>query len=528
MFRIMTHYLKAYKWQVLALMVFQIAQALLALYLPNLNADIINKGVASGSSSEIYRYGAIMLGFSLLQVAAAIVATYFSSRLAMRLGYEVRRDYFKAVEGFSLQEVERFSAGSLITRATNDVLQVQMMFYQGFAVILQAPIMFLGGIILAIKQDATLTWLLVVIIPVIFIVAMLLMGRMRPLFGQLQDRLDNLNRIVREQITGVRVIRAFTREATEAERFEKGNSQLRQTMVGVGRLMSLMMAAMMSVMIPRAMVSAKRINEVCDTTSSITAPEHPYHPTDPKGVVEFRHVSFRYPGAEEPVLDDVNFTLEPGKTLAIIGSTGSGKSTIIRLAQRMFDATEGQILVDGHDVREYDPHELAALFGTVPQKALLFTGTVASNLKFGDRNADEAKMWKALEIAQSDGFIRENPEGLDAPVAQGGTNFSGGQRQRLCIARAIMRDPKIFTFDDSFSALDFATDRALRDALKPITRQTAVIIVAQRISTVMDADQIMVMENGRIVGMGRHEELMRDCETYRQIADSQLKNEEVD
>ncbi|WP_278803242.1 ABC transporter ATP-binding protein, partial [Bifidobacterium pullorum] len=431
MFRIMTHYLKAYKWQVLALMVFQIAQALLALYLPNLNADIINKGVASGSSSEIYRYGAIMLGFSLLQVAAAIVATYFSSRLAMRLGYEVRRDYFKAVEGFSLQEVERFSAGSLITRATNDVLQVQMMFYQGFAVILQAPIMFLGGIILAIKQDATLTWLLVVIIPVIFIVAMLLMGRMRPLFGQLQDRLDNLNRIVREQITGVRVIRAFTREATEAERFERGNSQLRQTMVGVGRLMSLMMplmmfimnlsnisimwfggkridaggmeigslqafiqylmmilmslmmAAMMSVMIPRAMVSAKRINEVCDTTSSITAPEHPYHPTDPKGVVEFRHVSFRYPGAEEPVLDDVNFTLEPGKTLAIIGSTGSGKSTIIRLAQRMFDATEGQILVDGHDVREYDPHELAALFGTVPQKALLFTGTVASNLKFG-------------------------------------------------------------------------------------------------------------------------------------------------
>ena len=399
---------------------------------------------------------------------------------------------------------------------------------------------------------------------------------MRPLFGQLQDRLDNLNRIVREQITGVRVIRAFTREATEAERFEKGNSQLRQTMVGVGRLMSLMMplmmfimnlsnisimwfggkridaggmeigslqafiqylmmilmslmmAAMMSVMIPRAMVSAKRINEVCDTTSSITAPEHPYHPTDPKGVVEFRHVSFRYPGAEEPVLDDVNFTLEPGKTLAIIGSTGSGKSTIIRLAQRMFDATEGQILVDGHDVREYDPHELAALFGTVPQKALLFTGTVASNLKFGDRNADEAKMWKALEIAQSDGFIRENPEGLDAPVAQGGTNFSGGQRQRLCIARAIMRDPKIFTFDDSFSALDFATDRALRDALKPITRQTAVIIVAQRISTVMDADQIMVMENGRIVGMGRHEELMRNCETYRQIADSQLKNEEVD
>ncbi|MBW3083516.1 ABC transporter ATP-binding protein [Bifidobacterium sp. 6T3] len=576
MFRIMTRYLRAYKGQVAALMVFQIAQALLALYLPNLNADIINRGVASGSSAEIYRYGAIMLGFSVLQIIAAIVATYFSSRLAMRLGYEVRRDYFRAVEGFSLQEVERFSAGSLITRATNDVQQVQMMFYQGFAVILQAPIMFVGGIALAVRQDATLTWLLVVIIPVVLVVALLLMGRMRPLFGQLQERLDNLNRIVREQITGVRVIRAFTRERTEAERFGRGNAALRDTMVGVGRLMSLMMplmmfiincsniaimwfgglridaggmqigslqafiqylmmilmslmmAAMMSVMIPRAMVSARRINEVCDTTSSITAPEHPYHPTDPRGVVEFRHVSFRYPGAEEPVLDDVSFTVRPGRTLAIIGSTGSGKSTIIRLAQRMFDATQGQILVDGHDVRDYDPHELAALFGTVPQKALLFSGTVASNLRFGDRSADEAAMWRALRIAQSDGFVREHPDGLDAPVAQGGTNFSGGQRQRLCIARAIMRDPRIFTFDDSFSALDFATDRALREALRPITRDAAVIIVAQRISTVMDADEIIVMDNGRIAGRGRHEELLRDCATYREIADSQLRNGEVD
>lgn len=576
MFRIMTRYLRAYKGQVAALMVFQIAQALLALYLPNLNADIINRGVASGSSAEIYRYGAIMLGFSVLQIIAAIVATYFSSRLAMRLGYEVRRDYFRAVEGFSLQEVERFSAGSLITRATNDVQQVQMMFYQGFAVILQAPIMFVGGIALAVRQDATLTWLLVVIIPVVLVVALLLMGRMRPLFGQLQERLDNLNRIVREQITGVRVIRAFTRERTEAERFGRGNAALRDTMVGVGRLMSLMMplmmfiincsniaimwfgglridaggmqigslqafiqylmmilmslmmAAMMSVMIPRAMVSARRINEVCDTTSSITAPEHPYHPTDPRGVVEFRHVSFRYPGAEEPVLDDVSFTVRPGRTLAIIGSTGSGKSTIIRLAQRMFDATQGQILVDGHNVRDYDPHELAALFGTVPQKALLFSGTVASNLRFGDRNADEVAMWRALRIAQSDGFVREHPDGLDAPVAQGGTNFSGGQRQRLCIARAIMRDPRIFTFDDSFSALDFATDRALREALRPITRDAAVIIVAQRISTVMDADEIIVMDNGRIAGRGRHEELLRDCATYREIADSQLRNGEVD
>ena len=576
MFRIMKEYLKPYKAQLAALVVFQIVQACLSLYLPNLNADIINKGVASGSKDEIYRYGAIMLGFSLMQVVAAIVATYFAARLAMRIGYELRRDYFNAVEGFSLAEVERFSAGSLITRATNDAQQVQMMFFQGFMIILQAPIMFLGGIVLALKQDVPLTGSLVVILPVIAIIGALLMGRMGPLFSQLQKRLDALNKIVREQITGVRVIRAFTREKTEAERFRGGNDRLYATMLSVGRLMSLMMplmmfvinlsniaimwfggkridaggmeigslqafiqylmmiltslmmAAMMSVMLPRAMVSARRINEVRDTAASIAAPASPYTPTDPKGEITFEHVGFRYPGADDPVLDDVNFTVRPGQTTAIIGATGSGKSTIIRLAQRMFDVTEGRVLVDGHDVREYDPHQLAAIFGTVPQKALLFSGTVASNLRFGDADADETAMWKALEIAQSDGFIRENPDGLDAVVAQGGTNFSGGQRQRLCIARAIMRAPKIFTFDDSFSALDFATDRKLRDALKPITRQSAVIIVAQRISTVMDADQILVLDKGRVVGKGTHAELMRDCPTYRQIADSQLKNEEVD
>lgn len=576
MFRIMKEYLKPYKAQLAALVVFQIVQACLSLYLPNLNADIINKGVASGSKDEIYRYGAIMLGFSLMQVVAAIVATYFAARLAMRIGYELRRDYFNAVEGFSLAEVERFSAGSLITRATNDAQQVQMMFFQGFMIILQAPIMFLGGIVLALKQDVPLTGSLVVILPVIAIIGALLMGRMGPLFSQLQKRLDALNKIVREQITGVRVIRAFTREKTEAERFRGGNDRLYATMLSVGRLMSLMMplmmfvinlsniaimwfggkridaggmeigslqafiqylmmiltslmmAAMMSVMLPRAMVSARRINEVRDTTASIAAPASPYIPADPKGEITFEHVGFRYPGADDPVLDDVNFTVRPGQTTAIIGATGSGKSTIIRLAQRMFDVTEGRVLVDGHDVREYDPHQLAAIFGTVPQKALLFSGTVASNLRFGDADADETAMWKALEIAQSDGFIRENPDGLNATVAQGGTNFSGGQRQRLCIARAIMRRPQIFTFDDSFSALDFATDRKLRDALKPITRQSAVIIVAQRISTVMDADQILVLDKGRVVGKGTHAELMRDCPTYRQIADSQLKNEEVD
>lgn len=571
MFRIMKEYLRPYKGEVAALVVFQIVQALLSLYLPNLNADIINKGVASGNRDEIYRYGAAMLGLSALQVAAAVVAAYFSARLAMRIGYEVRRDYFAAVEGFSLQEVERFSAGSLITRATNDVQQIQMMFFQGFMIILQAPITFLGGIMLALKQDVPLTGSLVVILPVIAVVAGLLMSRMGPLFSQLQKRLDNLNRIVREQITGVRVVRAFNREHTEAERFKDGNDKLYATMLGVGRLMSLMMplmmfvinlsniaimwfggkridsggmeigslqafiqylmmilialmmAAMMSVMMPRASVSAERVNEVRDTVPSIVAPEHPYEPSDAHGEISFDHVSFRYPGADDPVLDDVSFTVKPGQTTAIIGATGSGKSTVIRLAQRMFDVTEGHVLVDGHDVREYDPHRLAELFGTVPQKALLFSGTVAGNLRFGNGDATEEHMWKALAIAQSDGFIRENPKGLDAEVAQGGTNFSGGQRQRLCIARAVMRSPKIFTFDDSFSALDFATDRRLRDALKPITRHSSVIIVAQRISTVMDADQILVMDNGRIVGKGTHEELMRTCPIYQNIADSQLR-----
>lgn len=561
-------------WQVLLLLVLQCVQAGLILYLPDLNADIINEGVASGKESEIWHYGWQMLGVSVIQVIIAIAATWAASRVATSIAYELRRDYFGAVEQFSLQEVERFSAGSLITRATNDVQQVQMMLFQGLNIVLQAPIMFVGGIILASRQDGPLTWTLAVIVPVIIIVAGLLMGSMGPLFKKLQDRLDSLNRIIREQITGVRVIRAFTREETEAQRFGEANNQMLKVMVSVGRLMSLlmplmmlvmnfsniaimwvgahridsgdmpignlqafiqylmmilislMMSSMMLVMLPRAVVSAKRIVEVRDTESAIQAPAEPYHPTDPKGVIEFKHVSFQYPGAQDPVLDDLSFTIKPGTTTAIIGSTGSGKSSIVRVAQRMFDVTDGQVLFDGHDVREYDPHELAALFGTVPQKSLLFSGTIASNLKFGNPNATEEDMWEALRVAQAEDFVRELPEGLNAPVAQGGTNFSGGQRQRLCIARAIMRKPAVFTFDDSFSALDFATDRALRDALKPITKQTSVIIVAQRISTVMDADTIIVMDNGHMVGIGKHHELLENCPTYRQIADSQLNQEE--
>ncbi|GGI13478.1 multidrug ABC transporter ATP-binding protein [Galliscardovia ingluviei] len=572
--KVIHDYMKSRLWQVLLLLVLQCVQAALMLYLPNLNADIINEGVASGQESQIWHYGWQMLGLSVIQVIVAIAATWSASRVATDIAYELRRDYFGAVEQFSLQEVEHFSAGSLITRATNDVQQVQMMLFQGLNIVLQAPIMFIGGIILASRQDGPLTWTLAVIIPIIIIVAGALMGTMGPLFKKLQARLDTLNLIIREQITGVRVIRAFTREATEAQRFGEANDRMRTVMVAVGRLMSLMMplmmlimnisniaimwfgahridsggmpignlqafiqylmmilislmmASMMMVMLPRAVVSAKRVVEVRDTPCAIQAPEQPYHPTDPKGVIEFKHVSFQYPGAQDPVLDDLSFTIAPGTTTAIIGSTGSGKSSIIRVAQRMFDVSQGQVLVDGHDVREYDPHELASLFGTVPQRSLLFSGTIASNLKFGNPHATEEDMWQALRIAQAEDFVRELPEGLDAPVAQGGTNFSGGQRQRLCIARAIMRKPAVFTFDDSFSALDFATDKALRTALKPITRQTSVIIVAQRISTVMDADTIIVMDNGRMVGIGKHQELLANCPTYRQIADSQLNQEE--
>lgn len=572
--KVIHDYMKSRLWQVLLLLVLQCVQAALMLYLPNLNADIINEGVASGQESQIWHYGWQMLGLSVIQVIVAIAATWSASRVATDIAYELRRDYFSAVEQFSLQEVEQFSAGSLITRATNDVQQVQMMLFQGLNIVLQAPIMFIGGIILASRQDGPLTWTLAVIIPIIIIVAGALMGTMGPLFKKLQARLDTLNRIIREQITGVRVIRAFTREATEAQRFGEANDHMRTVMVAVGRLMSLMMplmmlimnisniaimwfgahridsggmpignlqafiqylmmilislmmASMMMVMLPRAVVSAKRVVEVRDTSCAIQTPEQPYHPTDPKGVIEFKHVSFQYPGAQDPVLDDLSFTIAPGTTTAIIGSTGSGKSSIIRVAQRMFDVSQGQVLVDGHDVREYDPHELASLFGTVPQRSLLFSGTIASNLKFGSPHATEEDMWQALRIAQAEDFVRELPEGLEAPVAQGGTNFSGGQRQRLCIARAIMRKPAVFTFDDSFSALDFATDKALRTALKPITKQTSVIIVAQRISTVMDADTIIVMDNGRMVGIGKHQELLENCPTYRQIADSQLSQEE--
>lgn len=569
MLKIWTRYLKPYWIQVLVLVIFQVAQTALNLYLPNLQADIIDKGVAIGDQGAIYRIGWQMMGVTALQIIANIVAVYYATRLAMRMGYELRRDLFSAVEGFSLNEIERFSAGSLITRTTNDVQQLQMTTMQTLMIILQAPVMLVGGLVLALRQDGPLTWSLAVIIPVILVIAFFLLRQMGPLFTRMQNMLDSVNRLVREQISGVRVIRAFVREKTEAQRFDKANKDVYDVLISTGRLMSmlvpllwfflnlsniaimwfggkriesggmqigalqafiqylmiilsgLVMAAMMSVMLPRATVSAKRINEVLEATSEIQAPENPYRSENPKGVLEFKHVGFSYPGAEDPVLSDISFSARPGTTTAIIGATGSGKSTIIRLASRMFDVTEGEILVDGHNLQEYDPDQLATLFGPVPQKANLFTGTVRSNMLFGDPDASDEQIWQALNIAQAADFIKENPAGLDARVSEGGTNYSGGQKQRLCMARAILRNPLIYTFDDSFSALDMTTDRALHQALVPVTRHATQIVVAQRAASIRTADQILVLDQGRIVGTGTHDQLMKTCATYQEIVESQ-------
>ena len=557
MIRLWLRYLRPYWLQVALLVVFQVAQAVLNLYLPNFQADIIDRGVAVGDRDAIYRIGWQMIGVSCVQIVANVAAVYLSSRIAMRMGYELRRDQFAAVERFSLHEVERFSAGSLITRATNDVQQLQMATLQSLMIILQAPVLFIGGLILALQQDRQLTWSPAVILPLVLRGALALMTRMGPLFSQMQHRLDDVNKLVREQISGVRVIRAFVRERTEAERFHRANRRVYDVLMSTGRLMSmmipilffminmsniaimqigalqafiqylmiilmgLMMAAMMSLMLPRAVVGARRINEVLDATTSIVAPDRPFWPDHPRGELEFRNVDFTYPGAQDRVLSQVSFTARPGTTTAIIGATGSGKSTIARLASRMFEVTGGQVLVDGHDVREYDPERLNTLFGVVPQRATLFTGTVRSNMRYGREQASDEDIWRALRIAQAEEFVQAAHDGLDAPVAEGGSNFSGGQKQRLCIARAILRSPRIYIFDDSFSALDMATDRRLRQALRPVTRQATQIVVAQRAASIREADQILVIDNGRVIGRGTHDELMGDNATYRQIVESQ-------
>ncbi|GGM34601.1 ABC transporter ATP-binding protein [Promicromonospora citrea] len=575
-------YLGPYRWAVVAVLVLQLVQTLAALYLPSLNADIIDQGVVRGDIGYIWRTGGWMLLVSLGQVVASVVAVYFGAQVATSFGRDLRRDLFHTVQTFSAREMARFGAPTLITRGTNDVQQVQMTVLMTFTIMVMAPIMLVGGVILALAEDVTMSGLLLVIVPVLAATAGVIVWRMVPHFRRMQKRIDAINSVLREQITGLRVVRAFVRERRESERFRVVNEELFDTSLRAGRLMALtfpvvmlimnmssvavlwfgaheieaggmqigsltaflsylmyilmavMMSTMIFMMIPRAAVAAERIGEVLETESSVVDPQAPVAlvPADgagpaPRGEVTFEHVEFRYPGAEAPVLHDLTFTAEPGRTTAIIGSTGSGKSTLLNLVPRLFDATGGTVRVDGVDVRDVTQHDLGSLMGLVPQKAFLFTGTIADNLRYGKPDATEEEMWAALEVAQARDFVEALPDGLEAQVAQGGTTFSGGQRQRLAIARAVIRRPRVYLFDDSFSALDYATDARLRAALRPQTRDATVIVVAQRVATIRDAEQILVLDHGRIVGRGTHAELLAGNPTYQEIVTSQMSLEEA-
>ncbi|MCR2813467.1 ABC transporter ATP-binding protein/permease [Microbacterium sp. zg.Y1090] len=558
---------------IVAVVVFQLAQSVASLLLPTLNADIIDDGVVTGDVDVIWSLGGVMLVVSAVQIACAIIAVWFGSRLATSVGRDLRSDLFHRVVAFSQREVGRFGAPSLITRNTNDVQQVQMLVQVSATLMISAPMLAIGGIIMAIRQDVGLSWLMAVSVPLLLIIVGLIVVRMVPAFTLMQQRIDRVNLIMREQLTGIRVIRAFVRERQERERFRAASQDVTDTALRAGNLMALMfpavmlvmnlssiaviwfgagqvqdagveigtlfaflnymmqilmgvmMATFMFVMIPRAAVCAQRIGEVLHTPASVTAPDAPAAAPRPAGRVRFSHVDFAYPGADEAVLHDLSFDVEPGTVTAVIGSTGSGKTTLVGLVPRLFDVTAGSVSVDGVDVREYDPDELWQRIGLVPQKAFLFSGTVASNLRYGNAEATDQELWEALDIAQARDFVEAMPGGLEAAIAQGGTNVSGGQRQRLAIARALVKNPRIQIFDDSFSALDLQTDAALRRALDERLPGTTRLVVAQRVSTIQGADQIIVLEHGRIVGVGRHDELLEDCETYREIVASQLAAE---
>ena len=575
LFQLLRTQLRPYRRPVALVVLLQLAQTLATLYLPTLNADIIDHGVVTGDTHYIMRTGGVMLAVTLAQIVCAIGAVYFGARTAMAVGRDVRHALFRRVQGFSARDVGRFGTPSLITRATNDVQQVQMLAMLTFTLMVSAPIMCVGGIILALNQDVRLSSLLLVAVPLLAVIVGVIIIRMRPLFRLMQDRIDHTNRVLREQITGVRVIRAFVRDRSEEERFGGVNTELFDVSLGVGRLMALMfpsvmlvlnfssvavlwfgghlvadgsmqigaltaflsyllqilmsvmMATFMFVMVPRAEVSAERITEVLSTEPDVAPPAHPVPLPEVRGQVELRDVEFRYPGAEEPVLCDIGLQASPGEITAIIGGTGSGKTTLLSLIPRLFDVTGGAVLIDGVDVRELDPATLSAAIGLVPQKPYLFSGTVASNLRYGKPNATEAELWQALEIAQAREFVERMEGGLDAKIDQGGTNVSGGQRQRLAIARAVVHQPVIYLFDDSFSALDYATDAALRAALAAETAHATVIIVAQRVSTIRNADRIVVLDEGRVVATGTHSELMATDETYREIVLSQLTEQEA-
>ncbi len=573
--RLLRTYLLRYRGLLLIVLALTFVQTMATLYLPSLNADIIDKGVATGDTGYIWRTGGVMLAVTFVQIVFAIAAVYFGARAAMAFGRDVRSALFHRVTDFSAQDVAEFGAPSLITRITNDVTQVQVLVLMSCTLLVAAPITVIGGSIMAVREDGSLSLLLLVSVPALILSVGTVIVRMIPQFQVMQERIDRINQVLREQITGLRVVRAFVREPHETRRFASANDDLTLTSLRAGRLMALMfptvvlilnvssvaaiwlganrigsgdmkvgaliaflsyliqilmsvmMATFVAVMAPRASVSAQRIHEVLDATSSVAAPTAPITQLGATSSLEFRDVEFKYPGADSPVLADLSFRAVAGETTAIIGSTGSGKTTLLNLIPRLFDATTGQVLVDGVDVREIEPELLWSRIGLVPQKPYLFSGTVASNLRHADPNATDEELWAALEIAQAVGFVAAMPGALDAQIAQGGSNVSGGQRQRLAIARALVRQPGIYLFDDSFSALDLTTDANLRAALVPWVADAVTVIVAQRVSTIRHAHQIIVMEDGRQVGIGTHHELLETCPTYGEIVESQLTAEEA-
>ena len=567
---ILRRYLAPYKREIAIVVVLQLIGTIASLLLPSLNADIIDNGILTGDTAYILRIGGWMLAVSFIQAIVTIAAVYFGSRTAMAFGRDVRSGFFHKVIDFSAREMGRFGAPTLLTRNTNDVQQIQMLVLMTFTMLIAAPIMMVGGVVMAMREDIGLSWLILALVPILSVIIWFILSHMVPGFRVMQKRLDSVNRVLREQITGIRVVRAFVREPFESARFSRANRELTDVSIYVGRwmaaifpavmlvmnlstvavlwfggmrvdsgamqigsltafityiiqiLMSVMMATFMLMLLPRASVSADRIGEVLDTDSSVVPPKDGTTELPEHGRVVFDAAGFSYPGASHPVLSDVSFGAKPGQTTAVIGSTGTGKTTLISLIPRLIDVTEGAVLVDGVDVRDIELETLWDKIGVVPQTIYLFSGTVASNLRYGVPDATDAEMWEALEIAQARDFVEAMPDGLESHIAQGGTNVSGGQRQRLAIARALIRKPEIYLFDDSFSALDVATDARLRLALKDVTKDATVIIVAQRVTTIMEADQIVVIEDGGVVGLGTHEHLLESCVPYAEIVDSQL------
>ncbi|WP_110240896.1 ABC transporter ATP-binding protein [Nocardioides gilvus] len=573
--RLVREHLRPYRAHLAAVVLLQFGATVAMLLLPSINAEIIDDGVVPGDIGFIWRRGAWMLAIALGQALCAVLAVWFAARLAMGLGRDLRAAIFARVGTFSAREVQQFGAPSLITRETNDVQQVQMIVLMACTLLVSAPIMMVGGVLMALREDVGLAWLLAVVVPVLALSIGFIVTRMIPSFRKMQTRIDEVNRLLREQITGVRVVRAFVRERHEEQRFAVANDELTRVAVTAGRwsasmfpivtlvssvatvgviwfgglrvdagdmeigaitayisyvmlvVTSVMLATFLFMMLPRASVCADRIAEVLDTDSSVVPPSDPVTVFTRPGHLDLEGVTFSYPGAESPVLSGIDISARPGETLAVVGSTGAGKSTLVNLVPRLFDATGGVVRVGGVDVRDLDPQVLWSDMGLVPQRAFLFSGTVASNLRYGKPDATDEEMWEALEIAQARDFVAAMPEGLQAPIVQGGTNVSGGQRQRLAIARAVIRRPSLYLFDDAFSALDLTTDANLRAALVPIVRDATVVIVAQRVATIRNADRIVVLDDGRVVGQGTHDELLADCETYQEIVSSQRAVEEV-